>query len=130
MTRILLQTDSSSVHNTGYGRLALLCFFCSLCYARSELMHSKRAESFWARSQMRRDWRVPGAKITLTSTERGLSQLQTTNKSGEYIFNSLSVGTYNLTISAPTFATVNGANLIVESGGSVRFESEAHSRKC
>src|ERR1051326_2603996 len=40
---------------------------------------------------------VPGAKVTVTNRDTGLSRTTTTNEAGQYTFPTLPVGTYDLT---------------------------------
>jgi len=67
---------------------------------------------------------VSNATVTLTSVERGQSVVKTTNGSGQYLFSSVAVGTYTITITAPGFATVTGDNVIVDADQNVRFDSK------
>jgi hypothetical protein len=53
---------------------------------------------------------VPGATVVAVNTQTGVKYETRANDAGEYRFNNLSVGTYNVSASAPNFATtaVNG----------------------
>jgi hypothetical protein len=46
---------------------------------------------------------VTGAQVTLISTEHGISRTTATNGSGDYLFASLPIGSYDLTVSDPGF---------------------------
>jgi len=65
---------------------------------------------------------VANATVTLTSNERGQVITQTSNKNGAYLFSSVAVGTYTLTITAPTFATVIADNVVVDADKNVSFD--------
>jgi hypothetical protein len=49
---------------------------------------------------------VPGAKVSLSNPELGINLETTTNKDGVYQFVEIRPGTYELTVTAPGFATV------------------------
>lgn len=66
---------------------------------------------------------VPFASVMLTSVERGQTLTKSSNGSGEYLFSSVAVGTYTLTITAPGFATVNATGIVVDSDKNVRFDT-------
>jgi Carboxypeptidase regulatory-like domain len=50
---------------------------------------------------------VPGAKVALSDAELGINLETTTNKDGVYQFVEIRPGTYELTVTAPGFATVH-----------------------
>jgi protocatechuate 3,4-dioxygenase beta subunit len=50
---------------------------------------------------------VPGAKVDVTNAETGVKYVTQANETGEYRFNNLPVGTYNVSASATNFATTN-----------------------
>lgn len=54
---------------------------------------------------------IPNAKITVTSTQTGISQTVQSNGSGNYIFSALSVGDYTLAAEAPGFGVTNEKGL-------------------
>ncbi|HEY0308850.1 MAG TPA: carboxypeptidase regulatory-like domain-containing protein [Acidobacteriaceae bacterium] len=66
---------------------------------------------------------VPFASVMLTSVERGQTLTKNSNGSGEYLFSSVAVGTYTLTITAPGFATVKATGIIVDSDKNIRFDT-------
>src|ERR1700694_4764193 len=53
---------------------------------------------------------VPGATVEAVNTETGAKYSSRANGAGEYRFNNLAVGTYNVSASAPNLATttING----------------------
>ena len=57
---------------------------------------------------------VPGAKIVLEDTERGLHLETSSNHSGSYEFLQLPPGTYHLQISAPGFKSVSREKLALQ----------------
>ena len=46
---------------------------------------------------------VPGAQVTLNNPEHGINRSATTNSSGDYLFASLPIGSYNMTVTAEGF---------------------------
>src|SRR5215472_305788 len=56
---------------------------------------------------------IAGAKVTITETGKGVSYTSTTNDSGNYIQSHLTVGTYDVIIEAPGFATYARRNVRV-----------------
>jgi outer membrane receptor protein involved in Fe transport len=57
---------------------------------------------------------VPNASVTLTSVERGTESMLSTNGKGEFLFPSVPVGTYTLSVSAPTFNGAIVKNIVVD----------------
>ncbi len=57
---------------------------------------------------------VPGAQLEVTNVETGTKTNSKANDSGEYRFNNLPVGTYNVSASAPNFAATNISGFRVE----------------
>ncbi len=56
---------------------------------------------------------VPGAQVTLTNTDQGITLTTTTNTAGEYTFSPIRIGHYSVSVSAAGFSTTNQANLTV-----------------
>jgi hypothetical protein len=54
---------------------------------------------------------IPGAQVTLTSTDTGLVLRTKTDRSGIYTFPPAKIGNYSLSVSAPGFQTTNRENL-------------------
>src|SRR5437764_1693482 len=50
---------------------------------------------------------LPNATVKLSNVDTGVSATATTNAGGVYLFTNLQPGTYNSTISAPSFSTLN-----------------------
>jgi len=67
---------------------------------------------------------VPNATVTLTSNDRGQAISKTTNVHGEYLFPSVAVGTYTITITAPTFGQLTGKDIVVDADANVRFDGK------
>ena len=66
---------------------------------------------------------VTTATVTLTSVEQGTATTQTANGRGEYLFSSVAVGHYTITIKAPGFGTVKANGIVVDADKNVRFDS-------
>jgi len=56
---------------------------------------------------------VPGAEVTLTSTERGVSLSTKTDRDGQYQFLEVRPGTYTLEVSAAGFSKIKENNLVL-----------------
>jgi hypothetical protein len=59
---------------------------------------------------------LPNATVTLTGVATGVAQTATTNNSGDYTFQLLNPGAYNLTVSSPGFKTEKRSNVVVDVG--------------
>jgi outer membrane receptor protein involved in Fe transport len=46
---------------------------------------------------------IAGAKVTATLIERGLTRVENTNSTGEYVFSAMPIGTYSIEVTAPGF---------------------------
>ncbi|HEY8562515.1 MAG TPA: carboxypeptidase regulatory-like domain-containing protein [Pyrinomonadaceae bacterium] len=57
---------------------------------------------------------VPGATVTATSAETGLTKTATTNEDGQYTIPFLQPGSYNITVAKDGFAPVNRENIKLE----------------
>ncbi|MGA8734914.1 MAG: carboxypeptidase regulatory-like domain-containing protein [Terriglobales bacterium] len=56
---------------------------------------------------------IPGAEVTLISAERGINRTTTTNGSGDYLFASLPIGSYDLTVSDSGFKKYDVKGIIL-----------------
>jgi Carboxypeptidase regulatory-like domain len=56
---------------------------------------------------------VPGAEVTLTSAERGVTLTAKTDRDGQYQFLEVRPGTYTLEVAAPGFSKIRQNNLIL-----------------
>src|SRR3989442_8525805 len=57
---------------------------------------------------------VPNVSVTITNNATGIKFTTTTNVNGEYRFNNIPIGKYNLSASAPGFTAATLSNLAVE----------------
>ena len=57
---------------------------------------------------------VPGAQVTLTVTDTGLTLQAKSNDSGNYTFSPIKIGNYSVSASAPGFQTTTQGNLHVD----------------
>src|SRR5688572_14657069 len=55
---------------------------------------------------------VPGAKVTLNSTETGDTRSVSTDNEGRYAFPLLKIGEYNVSVEAPGFRKMVGATVV------------------
>ncbi len=56
---------------------------------------------------------IPGAQVSLISAERGINRTTTTNGSGDYLFASLPIGAYDLTVSVAGFKKYDAKGIIL-----------------
>ena len=66
---------------------------------------------------------VPGAKVTVSSTETGVNQTIEANSSGSFTFGALAPGKYNIKVEAPNFKTVTSA-VVVQVGQIATFNTK------
>jgi hypothetical protein len=64
---------------------------------------------------------VPGATVSATSNETGLSKSSVTNSDGRYVITFLQPATYTIKVEKQNFATFKQANLKLETGQSASF---------
>ena len=57
---------------------------------------------------------VPGATVTVTSLETGLTKTATTNEDGQYTIAFLPPGSYNITVAKTDFAAITRENIKLE----------------
>src|SRR5690348_13929691 len=57
---------------------------------------------------------VPGATVTVTNKETGAKYTANTGNAGEYRFNNIPVGSYDISATAPGFSTATTANVPLE----------------
>jgi hypothetical protein len=65
---------------------------------------------------------MPGAKVSIIDTQRGLARTLTTDQAGEYNAPSLIPGTYAIRVEAAGFKTLDRQNVLVEVGQEVRVD--------
>ena len=65
---------------------------------------------------------LPGAKVTLTDTERGISRTLTTNEVGEYVAPNLQPGLYKITGEAGNFKKVERPAIRLEVAKDIRID--------
>ena len=56
---------------------------------------------------------IPAAQVTLISAERGINRTTATNGSGDYLFASLPIGSYDLTVSVAGFKKYDAKGVIL-----------------
>src|SRR5437899_9514865 len=56
---------------------------------------------------------IPGAKVTLTDEEKGLSITTTSGADGSYVFTPVKIGTYTVTAEAQGFEKISQAHISV-----------------
>jgi Carboxypeptidase regulatory-like domain len=65
---------------------------------------------------------VPGATLTLTNSESGLTQKAVSAKNGDYIFLTVPVGTYKLLVEAAGFQSSVADGIVVQLNATVTYE--------
>lgn len=66
---------------------------------------------------------LPGATVTITNVGTNISQTATTNGAGDYVFNLLQVGTYNIKVEAKSFKTFSAPNITLAAGDRARVDA-------
>ncbi|HEV8146914.1 MAG TPA: TonB-dependent receptor [Bryobacteraceae bacterium] len=66
---------------------------------------------------------VPGATVRLTNNETGQTRLATTNASGEYTFQTLPGGTYDITVTKDGFQTFSAKGVSLAAGQVARMDA-------
>jgi hypothetical protein len=69
---------------------------------------------------------MPGAKVTLTSTETGAQRESTSNEAGSYEFTALQPGSYTLTFQKEGFAQITSAAIRLEVNQVARLDVSMH----
>jgi hypothetical protein len=67
---------------------------------------------------------VPGANITLKNTATGIARTMQTQADGDYVFNLMQVGTYDVTIEAKGFKTMVTKGLALYAGDRARVDGK------
>ena len=57
---------------------------------------------------------LPGAEVTATQTETGISRNTVTNETGSYVLTNLAIGPYRLEASLPGFRTYAQTGIVLE----------------
>src|SRR5579883_2044408 len=65
---------------------------------------------------------VPGATLTLTNTDSGVTQKADSTKSGDYIFLTVPVGRYRLQAEAPGFQSFIAEGIAVQLNATVTYD--------
>ena len=65
---------------------------------------------------------VSGAQVTIASPERGLNRTVPTNNNGDYLFASLPIGSYNLTVAANGFKTYKASGVVLRVAQKARVD--------
>src|SRR6266849_5549849 len=65
---------------------------------------------------------LPGAKISVTDTQRGLARTLTTDGAGEYNAPTLIPGTYTVRVEAKGFKRLERPNILLEVGKELRID--------
>jgi hypothetical protein len=68
--------------------------------------------------------RVTGATVTMTNTDTGYSRSQKTEADGSYVFESLPIGRYSLSVSAPTFRSFSVRDIILHVNDNLTFDAQ------
>src|SRR5579862_1422734 len=65
---------------------------------------------------------IPGAQVTLTSTEKGIKHAAASNASGDYLFSALPIGSYDLMVAAPGFKKYQAAGIVLRVAQKARVD--------
>src|SRR5437763_7743513 len=58
--------------------------------------------------------RLPGAEVTATQTDTGITRSVVSNETGTYVLPSLPIGPYKLEVSLPGFRTFSQTGIVLE----------------
>ena len=58
---------------------------------------------------------IPNAKVELTNSEHGISRSGSSNSSGDFLFASLPIGSYDLTVTAEGFKKYEAKGVVLRS---------------
>ena len=67
---------------------------------------------------------IANAKVTARNTATDLSTTTTTNSSGNYVFNAMPVGNYNISVEAPGFKTYNNNGVVLNAGVIIHVDAK------
>lgn len=62
---------------------------------------------------------LPGANVTLSNVNTGISTVKQTDSSGLYVFDYVDPGTYRVTVDAAGFGKFAQENIAIQSGGDI-----------
>src|SRR5437870_13739499 len=65
---------------------------------------------------------LPGARVSILDTQRGLARTLTTDEVGQYNAPTLIPGTYTVRVEFPGFKTLDRGNVVVEVGQEIRVD--------
>ncbi len=65
---------------------------------------------------------LPGARVSILDTQRGLARTVTTDEAGQYNAPTLIPGTYTVRVEFPGFKTLDRGNVVVEVGKEIRVD--------
>ncbi len=106
---------------TGLGPLLLLAFALLCPAGRAQVQNDGTITGRVADAQGKV---LPGAIITLTAQDTKRVVTQESNASGDYVFNSVTVGTYTLQVTAPNFAEYTVEQLDVHAADNVTINAK------
>ena len=66
---------------------------------------------------------VPDAKVTVLNTGTGIANSMNTDKTGEYLFSKVQIGTFKVTVEATGFKNFSVSNLVTTAGQRVRVNA-------
>src|SRR5579859_364607 len=68
--------------------------------------------------------KVPGAKVTVTNAETAYTRSQKTDASGNYVFESLPIGTYTLAVAGQGFKTFQEKDIVLHVSDNLTFDTQ------
>jgi hypothetical protein len=67
---------------------------------------------------------IPDAKVTLLSTGTGISRSLQSDKTGEFLFSHVQIGTFKVTVEAPGFKNFAASNITASTGERIRINAK------
>lgn len=103
--------------------LSMLCALAMLCWTGSIAFGQGNSGTVAGNITDAQGNAVITAVATLTSIDQGKTFTTKANASGEYLFNDIPVGAYNLTVTAPTFQAYVVNSIAVDAAQNVRLDA-------
>ena len=98
--------------------LALAVFFCTF----RAFAQTRDTAAIFGEVTDAQGAAIPGAQVTLTSTTTGQARKTTANDAGQYLYSSLPIGGYTLTVEQASFRRYERTGIILQANENVKLE--------
>ena len=100
-------------------------FLFSLLFASSSLLFAQSdAGTIRGSVTDEQGANVPGARVTVTNAETAYTRSQKTDASGNYVFESLPIGTYTLAVAGQGFKTFQEKDIVLHVSDNLTFDTQ------